>query len=69
MKKIIYALCLLSTASILSGCVNRTISVEAENRGGLTMQKKKWNKNSTSPHTKILEKKRVWIWQDEFHNP
>lgn len=53
-------LCLLS-----SGCVNRTITEEPGIRGTSTGK----TRYGTAPSGKVVEEKRVWIWQDEFRNP
>jgi hypothetical protein len=65
MKKTIYTCCLLAFASILlSGCVHRTITREPQHRG--TIGKRD---SANDPNTKVIEEKRVWVWQKEFRNP
>lgn len=48
--------------TLFSGCVSRTVSSEPKlsdlNRG-----------KGFDGNDRIVTKKIVWIWQDEFHNP
>ena len=56
--KTVRSLFLLAIASlILCSCVSRTISAPSVDATGLEGQ------------GKVVEKKIVWIWQDEFRNP
>ena len=49
---------LLTVATlILCSCVSRTVSASSVDSSG---------KESNG---KVVEKKIIWIWQDEFHNP
>lgn len=67
MKKTIYTCCLLAVTSILlSGCVNRTVTLEPQHRGA-DMDGKKFG--AGDPHTQVVEEKRIWFWQKEFRNP
>ncbi len=56
--KTIRSIFLLAVASlILCSCVSRTISASSVDATGKENQ------------GKVVEKKIIWIWQDEFHNP
>lgn len=61
MQKIITLSCLIAFSVALCGCVNRTVSKESGNRGHGTHGAK-------SDPGKVISKKRIWIWQDEFRN-
>ncbi len=56
----------LSLCSLLSGCVSRTVSEEPQHRGAVPGKENAYGSNS---HSKVKEKKLIWIWQDEFRNP
>ena len=57
---------LLATITLLgSGCVSRTTTLEPQHRGDTLGDKKSYG---SDPQSKVLEKKIVWIWQDEFRN-
>ena len=64
MHKITASLALITLLFMASGCVNRTISHEPSQRG---MSKKNKNYGATG-RGKVVEEKRVWIWQKEFRN-
>lgn len=58
---------LLATIALLaSGCVNRTTTLEPQHRGGTPADKKVYG---SDPQGKLVDKKIIWIWQDEFRNP
>jgi len=57
---------LLATLILSSGCVSRTTTLEPQHRGGTPSDKKNYG---SDPHSKLLEKKTIWIWQDEFRTP
>ena len=58
-------LCLATVAILSSGCVTRTVTSAPANRGS-SMGGQKYGSKSEQ---KVLEKKRIWIWQDEYRNP
>ena len=49
-----------------SGCVSRTTTLEPQHRGGTPSDEKTYG---SDPHSKLVEKRIIWIWQDEFRNP
>jgi len=54
-----------SCCALLSGCVNRTITVRPGYKSTITGELM-----GTNPaDVKVVETKRVWIWQKEFRNP
>ena len=55
----------LAAALSMAGCVRRTITNEPEIRTPL-QQGKRYGAN---PKAEVVEKKLVWIWEDEFRNP
>lgn len=58
---IIRSIILLAVATILScSCVSRTVSSSTQNRGANTKDQ---------DDGKVLQKKIIWIWQDEYRNP
>lgn len=63
MKKIVSIICLAAFTILLSGCVNRTVTNEDPNRpsGRKSL--------GADPNAKVLEERRVWVWQSEFRNP
>ena len=62
MKKFVYA-AVIATIICSTGCVSRTITEEAKFTNPKT--KNQYGGN----HTKMIDKKLVWFWQDEFSNP
>lgn len=63
--KIFYCVAATATALFLTGCVSRTVSEEPQHRGAASSG----GEYGSSPHSKVVEKKLIWIWQDEFRNP
>lgn len=60
------ACCLIVFICILSsGCVRRTVSVSKPNQGS----DKTDRQSGRNPHSKTVEEKTIWFWQDEFRNP
>lgn len=58
---------LLSTVTVLSSaCVSRTVSIEPQHRGEIP---KKGKSYGSEAQDNVIEKKIIWIWQDEFRNP
>lgn len=64
MQKLITGLALISIMLMAGGCVNRTVSKEPSNYG----QSSKSKNYGASGRGKVIEEKRVWIWQKEFRN-
>lgn len=62
MKKTVSMLCLASLAAILGGCVTRTVTVEPQHRGAIP----KNTSYGSDSQGKVVDKKIVWIWQDEY---
>ncbi|MBT8042131.1 MAG: hypothetical protein KJN67_05225 [Pontiella sp.] len=46
---------------LLTGCVSRTTTVKPSGTEG--------NEDFGINSSKVVEKKLIWIWQDEFRNP
>ena len=65
MNKTISLICLFVLTALLSGCVSRTVSTGAENRGGDTKNKS----YGSEQHSKVVEKKIIWFWQEDFRKP
>jgi len=64
MKPVIYCIILIFCI-LTSGCVRRTVSVSKANPGSDGTGQK----SGRNAHSKTVEEKTVWIWQDEFRNP
>ncbi len=64
MKIVLGFFCLLAATSLSSGCVYRTTVKQAEHRGEMPKNKK----FGADPHDQVIDKKIIWIWQDEFRN-
>ena len=56
---IIFCFCILA-----SGCVRRSVSVGKPNRSpdGTVLE------HGPKAHSKTVEEKTIWIWQDEYRN-
>ena len=54
---IIFLFCILTT-----GCVSRTVT---ESKGTRTPDRV----DGSNPTSKVIEKKIIWFWQDEFSKP
>ncbi len=61
MKKIIMVSVVIA-GCLASGCVRRTTSIEPKYSNPKAAAR-------ASEQGKIVEKKTVWFWQDEFKNP
>lgn len=64
MKPVTYCI-LLIFCILASGCVKRTVSVSKPNRTSDGAERP----SGRNPHSKTVEEKTIWIWQDEFRNP
>lgn len=65
MKTTVPLICLIAVAFLSNGCIRRTVVKQAEQRGNIS----KGGKFGSDPHDEIMEKKIIWVWQDEFRNP
>lgn len=66
MKRIATLLSLSAAAFLLNGCISRTVTIEPEHRGAQPSRKGKYG---SDPQSEVVEKKIIWIWQDEFRHP
>ena len=57
MKSTYSIILLIVTVFVLCSCVSRTISATSIDSTGI------------EDHGKVIEKKTIWFWQDEFKNP
>ena len=65
MKKCLSILCLAAFAALLGGCVSRTVVNEPQHRGAIPKDKS----YGSDSQGKVIQKKTIWIWQDEYRNP
>ena len=65
MNKVITIFCALALTALLNGCVSRTVSTGPENRGAATKKKG----YGSEQHSKVVEKKIIWFWQEDFRKP
>jgi hypothetical protein len=63
MKPVTYCIILLFCI-LTSGCVKRTVSVSKVTPG----QDGSEQNTGQKAHSKVLEEKTIWIWQDEYRN-
>ena len=64
MKKTASIVALATCATALCGCVSRTVTVEPQHRGEMPKDKS----YGSDPHSKVVKKGIIWIWQDEYRN-
>lgn len=63
MKSVTYCI-ILCFCILTSGCVRRTVSVSKPSRGPDGEELK----DGPKAHSKVVEEKTIWIWQDEYRN-
>ena len=63
MKPIAYCI-ILFFCVLNSGCVKRTVSVSKPNKNMDGTD----SKGGSNAHSKVVEEKTIWIWQDEYRN-
>ena len=63
MKPVIYCI-ILFFCVLASGCVKRSVTVSKPNRSpdGKVLE------HGPKAHSKVVEEKTIWIWQDEYRN-
>ena len=64
-KRIGFILALLVLSSFQWGCINRTVFEAPEYQSQNKEGKKSFG---AVPKDKLIEQKRIWIWQGEFWN-
>jgi hypothetical protein len=63
LKPVTYCI-ILFFCVLASGCVRRTVSVSKPSRGPDGNEQK----GGSNAHSKVVEEKTIWIWQDEYRN-